>query len=332
METVDTDEDFPEVVTDATSSRAADAFAALSDDTRFGILLALWDNYEPFADNNTLSFSALRREVGVTDSGRFNYHLEKLSDHFIEATDDGYRLRTAGHKIVQAVVGGVGLEDPSLDANDVDYPCPHCGAPVKLEYEDRKVTLICTECELSTDTDEDSERTIMQSSFDLAGVADRTPGEVLLTNGQQTVYKNGMRLSGICPECSGTVDSWFEICENHEPSSDQYCPHCESSAKIRVRFVCTDCKSSMQGPAYVAATSHPTGYAFGINHGYPTPVEAGDVQIDQYIQAEELFEFDQGIVANEPLRVEATLSHEGGDEMRFVFNESVEIVEIHRPE
>lgn len=54
------------------------AFKHLSDESRLAILPALWEAYEPFADNNALSFSELREQVEYETSGNFSYHLEKL--------------------------------------------------------------------------------------------------------------------------------------------------------------------------------------------------------------------------------------------------------------
>lgn len=75
-----------------------EAFAVLGNKTRISILLALEGS------DDALAYSELKREVGVCDSGRFNYHLEKLLGHFVVETDDGYRLRDIGRRAAEAVV------------------------------------------------------------------------------------------------------------------------------------------------------------------------------------------------------------------------------------
>lgn len=75
-----------------------EAFAVLGNETRLAILLALEGT------DDELGYSELKRQVGVYDSGRFNYHLNKLLGHFIEGSDDGYRLRDVGRRAAQAVV------------------------------------------------------------------------------------------------------------------------------------------------------------------------------------------------------------------------------------
>jgi hypothetical protein len=75
-----------------------EAFAVLGNETRLAILLALEGADDP------LAYSELKRAVGVYDSGRFNYHLDKLLGHFIDGTGNGYRLRDVGRRAAQAVV------------------------------------------------------------------------------------------------------------------------------------------------------------------------------------------------------------------------------------
>ncbi|MEF8791004.1 MAG: ArsR family transcriptional regulator, partial [Haloarculaceae archaeon] len=72
-------------------ARATEAFELLGNETRLAILVALWEQYEPFGRDGAVRFSELRARVGTADSGRFNYHLDRLDDHFVESTDDGYR-------------------------------------------------------------------------------------------------------------------------------------------------------------------------------------------------------------------------------------------------
>lgn len=97
-------------------------------------MLALWDAYEPHNGVDGMSFSELRDALGSPDSGRFNYHLKRLGDGFVERTDEGYRLRPMALKLVQTIVSGTGHE-LNRPATDVDLPCHRCGAPMTLSYE-----------------------------------------------------------------------------------------------------------------------------------------------------------------------------------------------------
>lgn len=81
----------------ATGLSPGEAFSVLGNDTRVAILRTLWDAGPPVA------YSELKSAIGVHDSGRFNYHLDKLIGHFVERTEAGYSLLVAGEQAVQAI-------------------------------------------------------------------------------------------------------------------------------------------------------------------------------------------------------------------------------------
>ncbi|ERH10693.1 MAG: hypothetical protein J07HX64_02471 [halophilic archaeon J07HX64] len=98
----------PEISLDGMSPE--DAFAVLGDETRLDIVRILWragafDRYDDLYGNpTTMSFSEVRRRADITDNGRFDYHLSKLTPQFVRQTEGGYRLSSAGKKIARAVV------------------------------------------------------------------------------------------------------------------------------------------------------------------------------------------------------------------------------------
>lgn len=96
----DTSEALHQAVDPTLHPTVSDAFDVLGNDTRLAILFALWDASDHGVSADGLSFSELRKHVDIADSGRFNYHLDKLTDRFIERTDDGYVLRRAGDSLV----------------------------------------------------------------------------------------------------------------------------------------------------------------------------------------------------------------------------------------
>jgi hypothetical protein len=120
---------------------ADEAFSVLADETRLAILQELW-----WADG-PLPFSDLRDRVGATDSGRFNYHLKKLTDHFVERTDDGYELGTAAIRVMGAVFAGTYSESATLEPIPVGFDCYECGGPVEAHYDAGRVSVQCAECD-----------------------------------------------------------------------------------------------------------------------------------------------------------------------------------------
>ena len=114
------------------SPHAVEAFKLLGDETRLAILLALWEAYDPHAKDNSVSFSTLYDRVSIRDSGTFTYHLDKLVGHFVEETDDGYRLRNSGLTIVRAIIAGTGLEDSRLAPTEIPRSCTTVALPWNL--------------------------------------------------------------------------------------------------------------------------------------------------------------------------------------------------------
>jgi DNA-binding transcriptional ArsR family regulator len=96
-----------------------EAFEALSDETRLGIVRALADRRRERPAAPALSFSALRERVGVRDSGAFNYHLNRLLRTFVEKTDAGYELDADGMRLIDVAEGRV---EPGAE----EGPCPVC--------------------------------------------------------------------------------------------------------------------------------------------------------------------------------------------------------------
>lgn len=89
-----------------------EAFSVLGNETRVAILQTLWNV------GGTAAYSELKERVGVRDSGRFNYHLDRLVGHFVERVDGGYRLTVAGEQAAQAVKANMFTEDPTYWPSD----------------------------------------------------------------------------------------------------------------------------------------------------------------------------------------------------------------------
>lgn len=70
-----------------------EAFAPLGNDTRVGILQALWDVFESGKGDNAIPYSELFDQVDIRDSGNFSYHLEKLTGPFVRQTRVGRRTQ-----------------------------------------------------------------------------------------------------------------------------------------------------------------------------------------------------------------------------------------------
>jgi hypothetical protein len=191
----------------------ADAFSLVGDETRLSILESLWRLDDP------VRFSDLRSEVGTRDSAKFNYHLGKLTDQFVRKTEAGYALRTAGERVVQAILAGSFTEHPRREI-DIDDPCTRCGATLNAHYADEKLTIACPSCGQGHG----------EYPFPPGGLHDRTDREVLSAFNQRVRHLHCLAKDGVCPECNGrmetTIDRGGACCVGAELRATHRCEQC----------------------------------------------------------------------------------------------------------
>lgn len=247
-----------------------DAFAVLGNETRMEILQLLSDTDEP------LSFSELRGHVGIRDSGQFNYHLDKLVGHFVKGTDDGYTLRRAGERVIEAVLSGAVTETPVLEPTTVDWPCHHCGAPTEVSFRQEWLALSCTECagafgESMTEHDavpEEQRQHGFLGGLPLppAGVTGRTAFEVVQAANIWGSVEVLMTANGTCPRCSATVDSSVSVCEDHD-ATDGLCSECDFRYMVHIETNCINCPYTMNGASALWLVADTDFLNFVTGHG-----------------------------------------------------------------
>ncbi|APW97547.1 transcriptional regulator [Halobiforma lacisalsi AJ5] len=225
----------------------AEAFALVSNETRLAILEALWA-----ADERPVSFSELRREVGMRDSAQFNYHLQKLTGHFVaqedgvsasEATggspdgrsDGGYTFRHAGEKVVRSVIAGTFNEQPTVEPFPVEGDCVSCRGPLRAVYEDERLRIECRDCGQRHG----------EYDFPPGGLNDRTPEEIAEAFDQRVRHLHCLAADGVCPECSGRMES--RIVEEGE---------CCLGVGLRVDHECAQCGHTLCSAAGLRLLDH----------------------------------------------------------------------------
>ncbi|WP_458208321.1 ArsR/SmtB family transcription factor [Haladaptatus sp. NG-SE-30] len=168
----------------------AEAFSVIANETRLEILEALWQSSE-----RPVSFSELRKEVGMRDSAQFNYHLQQLTDHFVVQTDEGYDFRQAGKKVVSAILAGSFNEHPHVDPIDLDETCANCDASLQASYEDETLAVECPDCGKSHG----------RYPFPPGGLNDRTEAEIMDAFNQRVRHLHCLAADGVCHECNGKM-------------------------------------------------------------------------------------------------------------------------------
>jgi len=203
----------------------ADAFGVLADPVRVEILAALWQT-----DEAPVQYSALLGDVGVQDSGRFNYHLSKLTDHFVAKTDEGYRLRPSGLLVVNAIYAGSYVDAPVRGGLDVGGACPACGGDLVGEYDEGMFRVTCAACGTQS----------FMLSFPPRGVETRDDDELLHAVSVHARAHTRRANSGLCPFCGGSMDVTLELdADSSLPASTlvvRECDNCGVTNRSSVGF------------------------------------------------------------------------------------------------
>jgi hypothetical protein len=217
----------------------ADAFSLVSEEMRLSILEALWRLETP------ARFSDVREEVEVRDSAHFNYHLGKLTGTFVRKTDEGYELRTAGQRIVQAILAGSFTEHPERDV-DIDDECTICGGPLSARYAEEMLHIECEDCGHGHG----------EYPFPPGGLHDRSDAEVLEAFDQRVRHLHCLAKDGVCPECNGRVETFIERGEQ-----------CCLGVGLRADHVCQQCGLELCSAVGLGLLDHSDVASFYEDHG-----------------------------------------------------------------
>jgi hypothetical protein len=290
-----------------------DAFRILGSEVRIEILQALCEAHDPYADDNTVPFSALYEQIGYDDTGNFNYQLGKLTDHFVRQSDEGYELAETGFRIVRAVIAGA-TEDPTMGPAAVDVPCLRCGGAVEMTYEDGIVWARCTEC---VGLWPQQEGELIGFGLPPNGLDTRTPEEVLNAAITYSLRQKETLRDGVCPDCGGTVDASLDVCENHN-AGDGICDACGTSFLGTITYTCRSCKYAFRTPSWDPVHHHPALIAFyhdrGIDHAH-----------DSWSAMRRSFQWHEELLSSDPPRIRIIVPHEG-DELHVTLNEVGSVV------
>ncbi len=180
-----------------TDSDPLAALSLLTEEPRLRIMETLAQADAEGPSQARLSFTELFEAQEMRDTGRFNYHLDKLCDEFVEKDDDGYRLSSTGYQLVAAVLSISADGSSSTTETTLSEPCPACGTAVTVEKSGDFVRVLCEEGHgfgetvpprMAADRD-------LRTVVDLAAV--RAVGS----------FREARR--GLCPKCSGRME-WIQ--------------------------------------------------------------------------------------------------------------------------
>lgn len=246
-----------------------EAFAALGNETRLEILRTLGDS------EGAVSFTDLRQRVGIGPGSEFNYHLERLTGHFVSQTDQGYELRQPGTRVVEAVLSGAITEEPTLSPSEIDLPCQLCGDRTIVSYQEGWVALFCTACDgFYGPPGEDLPAPPEVSEYGYlggyllppAGLEDRGPSDVFEAATTWSMSKILAHGNGVCLRCAAPVDVSATVCEDHD-DAESFCEKCNHRYAVQVSISCTNCPFSEGGLLAHLVLSNTEVLSFLTDHG-----------------------------------------------------------------
>jgi hypothetical protein len=201
---------------DGSTDREAvrDAFSVLAHDIRLDIVLALLEGWAG-VHTEPQRYSDLMEAVGMEDSGKFNYHLDKLRGVYVEKIDEGYVPTAAATALYRAVLAHRPTEETTR-TRELDETCPNCGGTVVERYERSFLSHECTDCE---------DWPGATYSFPANGLRNRTGRERQRAVAHRAGYHIGLARTGQCPFCAGRVQVGFD------PQAD-WAGHEESSVEL----------------------------------------------------------------------------------------------------
>lgn len=250
-----------------------EAFAVLGNEIRMSIIKTLGD-----ADG-ALSFTDLRNRVGLRQGAQFNYHLEKLREHFVRHTESGYELRQPGRRVVEAVLSGALTETPTLEPTRLPLPCQLCGAPTIVSYREERVSLFCTECAGFYGRHEntyfpavDGLGHLGSHSLPPAGLRGRTARDVFTAAETWQMTQVFATAHHVCPRCAAPMEHELDICKTHD-SATEACTACGRRHAVRAEISCTNCIYHTGGVLAHLCLKHTDFLAFltsnGVNPSQP---------------------------------------------------------------
>lgn len=300
-----------------------DAFNVLGNETRMEILRILAEAEAP------LSFSDLYDRGSVADSGNFTYHLDKLLGHFVEDTGDGYTLRRAGERIVEAVVSGAVTETPVMEPTEIEWPCILCGSSMIASYREEWVAVSCPQCsgllEGSNTDDPLAKEQLDQgylggASLPPAGLEDRDAENVFQAALAWDFIERITLSNGICPRCSAAVDRTLTVCEDHD-SSDGLCEHCNREHQELCEVRCPNCHLEREMILPSAVHGYPRVLNFVTEHGFNPVVPTKS----QWESMSETYEVD--VPSTDPIEARITYTLDG-HLLSLTVDEDLEVIEV----
>lgn len=293
-----------------------EAFSALGNETRIRILQTLAEEDTP------LSFTELRARLDYRHGGQFYYHLDQLVAHFVDKTDDGYELRPAGRRVIQAVQSGAVTEAPVIERKTTDASCQLCSASIEIQYVDERVEAFCTACRGVWGENKQGQDGYLGSRYlPPAGIKGRSQEAMYRAAWTWTQLEIFAIGSSICPACSAPLGHEPLVCEEHGTNTD-LCERCGRRYAVYLRSQCTHCPFETASTLPVCVITNTDFLAYLTTHDL-NPIMPNSIADVQRVFSD----FDEEVISIEPFEVKVTFAIDGGS-IALTLDEELDIVEV----
>jgi len=221
---------------------ATDVFGPLDSDLRVRVLLALFDRAsDPGPDVPAVSYTELKDAVGIEDSGKFNYHLSKLTGQYVRKTDGGYEITEAGRTAVRLVRSEDLRSRVQSGRVELDATCYRCDSAVAVRYHEGRLLTQCTGCQGQFDYDRIPDGTLVGLPVPPSAVRNRDLKRLHAAAHRRFLERIRVMFEDVCPECAGAVERSLSVCRTHEVDDRGICRHCGRATAEYGHLVCRTC-------------------------------------------------------------------------------------------
>jgi hypothetical protein len=241
-------------------------FRLLGNETRMGIMRALWDRFEfqhyVVGDQDPTSFARLREAAGVEDPGNFNYHLDQLTGTLVDQREGGYVLSPLGYNLLHAIDRYRDYEYSTREEWTVGADCPFCDGRLVADYRRDVLSVRCRDCGGLA-----SEGNFTFVELPATGTGGLSGDDLLDVATLAMFSKIRASKHGFCWDCNARMRTDITHCQSHTRGSDGICPECSLRFRTNVDATCETCGTSGHGPVVEYALLDPRVARFLDGHG-----------------------------------------------------------------
>lgn len=222
-------------------------FGILGNETRMNVMRVLWEefNFQDYVMGNQepISYSDIRKQLGNHDPGNLNYHLGELVELTIQRSEDGYTLTPLGYNLLRTIYRFDEFRYTEIEPTILEEACPFCDGRLQGRYERELVHVACLDCWGLGDGG-----TINYISIPASSTTDVSLKQLIAVGTLEIESRIRYTKRGLCPDCYHELDRAIDVCADHAPDSKGKCPTCQNRFGRYIMAECPACGFAGAGP------------------------------------------------------------------------------------